>query len=135
MFAQNRQLPAIEKMQVLEEALIILNRADRPWDVIVKGNAIIARWKWEDRDFFAPRAVSEEIKRYALIVVLVENCRWREVEEPDGTGEEEYGFGREEDCLAGEDVFAGFEFDTKIIKTPVHEFLKARGWKKACWFS
>ena len=134
MFAQNRQLPAIGKHQVLQEAPDILNREGRPWQVTVEGDAIIARWKWADEKYFGPHAVSDETKSYAFIVVLDENGRWREVDEPDGTAEEEFGFGREESDPAGEAGFGGFVFDTKIIKAPVHEFLTARGWKKAGWF-
>ena len=134
MFTQNRQLPAIEKQQVLEEAPNRLNRTDRPWQVTIEGDALIARWKWEDENFFAPCAVSDETKSYAFIVVLGENGRWRELDEPDGTAEEEYVFGRDGEDPVGETGFGGFIFDPAIIKAPFYEYLTECGWKKAGWF-
>ena len=147
-----------EKQEVLSGAAAALNKPDRPWEVTVEGNSIVARWKWMDAVFFAPSEVNAETKEYTFTVVLNDKGKWSELDKTEETskgasfsdGKLKFGaskdmfagkksqksisFGVGKDKQTGESGLIKHKFDTSSVKQPVREYLTNCGWKKAGLF-
>ena len=67
------------KEEVLNNALIVLNKPDKPWEVTIANDSIVVKWKWMDATFFAPNEITNEVKEYSYIVTLT-------VSDEDGNG-------------------------------------------------
>lgn len=147
-----------DKQAVLARAAAALNSPDRPWEVKVQGDSILARWKWMDARFFSPQQVNDEVREYIFTATLTDKGTWKE---SDTTKEKsssarleggklsfgtstssfkgkkfgksvEFGVGKNRET--GETGVVGFNFDTSAVKQPVRDYLTARGWKKAGLF-
>ena len=66
------------KEEVLNNALIVLNKPDKPWEVTITNDSIVAKWKWMDATFFAPSEITNEVKEYSYIVTLTDKGKWIE---------------------------------------------------------
>lgn len=141
-----------EKNRVLQDAPIVLNQPDRPWEVTVEGDTIIANWKWMDATFFAPDKVTHAIKNFTFLVTLKDNGKWKEL---DKVAQEEAAISKNgaqfskkkfvgktmqksiQIGVGAKDGKIGViksEFDTAAIKTPIRDYLMQCGWKKAGLF-
>lgn len=60
------------KEEVLNNALIVLNKPDKPWEVTITNDSIVAKWKWMDATFFSPNEITNEVKEYSYIVTLTD---------------------------------------------------------------
>lgn len=144
-----------EREIVLQEADKALNKADKPWEIKVEGNCIVANWKWMDATFFSQTKVTNEVKEYTFIVELKDNGKWKETDKinntqkyigTDGkigaskeffvgsTTKKSYTFAIGKDNRTGETGAIGFKLDTSLIKEAVREYLTSCGWKKAGFF-
>lgn len=144
-----------DKQAVLSEAPGALNRPDQPWEVVVEGDSIVARWKWMDATFFAPNEVNNETKEFTFAVTLTNKGTWKEMDttkQKSGgvqfkngslsfgtssstfkgkTNQKSIQFGLGKNNQTGEVGLVGFKFDTTTVKQPVRDYLTACGWKKA----
>jgi len=66
----------VQKHIVLAEAPDALNRPDQPWEVSVEGDSIVARWKWEDPDWFKTQEVTADIRAFSYSVTLSDRGSW-----------------------------------------------------------
>jgi hypothetical protein len=147
-----------EKQKVLSDAPGALNRPDQPWEAVIEGDSIIARWKWMDATFFAPGEVNDQTKEFTFTVTLTEKGTWKErdtiITKSAGVGmsggklsfggsssvfvgktnQKSFTFGTGKDKQSGETGFIGFKFDTTMVKKPIRDYLTACGWKKAGLF-
>jgi len=143
-----------DKQTVLAQAAQTLNRPDQPWEVTVEDDSIIARWRWMDGTFFAPTAVTQEVRDFIFTVTLKDDGRWKERDNKKeraltiGLGGVSGQFGTFSgkatekatefrlgvNNQTGEAGVVGFKFDTALIKQPIRDYLTACGWKKAGLF-
>jgi len=147
-----------QKQQTLQNAPGALNRPDRPWQVTVEGDALVARWKWMDATFFAPHEVNAETRDYTFTVTLSDKGTWKELDKSEDKaagvqmsgGKLSFGassstfigkqtrksfeFGLGQNNQTGQAGLIGFKFDTTAVKQPIREYLTACGWKKAGLF-
>lgn len=147
-----------EKQRVLDAAPDALNREDRPWQVTVEGDSIVARWKWMDATFFAPKEVTEEAKEYSFTVILNDKGKWKEVDQSEQksagvsmgggklsiggssqkfigkTTQKSFEFGVGANKQTGEAGLVGFKLDTSQVKKPIRDYLAGCGWKKSGLF-
>ena len=147
-----------EKQAVLFNAPGALNRADRPWEVIVEGDSIIARWKWMDATYFAPHEINDETRQFTFIVTLTDKRTWKELDKTENkssgvkmsggklsfgsssnsftgkSNQKSFSFGVGKDNQTGEVGVIGFKFNTTDVKQPVRDYLTACGWKQAGMF-
>ena len=148
----------VQKQQVLYDAVNVLNRPDQPWVVTVEGDAIVGRWKWMDATFFAPAALTEDIKTYTFTVKLDDKGKWKELDTKEekesgvsmsggtlsfGTSKSSFKgkttqksiqFGIGKDNQTGKVGVVGFKVDTDLVKKPIRDYLTSCGWKKAGLF-
>jgi len=148
----------VEKKQVLQDATDVLNKSNQPWEVIVLGDSIVARWKWMDAAFFAPSEVNNETKQYTFTVKLKDNGKWKEIDKTENkssgigmsggklsfggssntftgkTNQKSIQFGVGKNNQTGETGIVGFKFDTTPVKQSIRDYLKFCGWKKAGLF-
>ena len=156
--AQMQAQPQTQKQYTLQVAPAALNRPDRPWEVTVEGDCIVARWKWMDATFFSPHEITNETQNYTFTVVLSDKGTWREEDKSEekksgvkasgGTvgfgsssstfvgnqSKKSFSFGVGQDNQTGQAGFVGFKFDTNAVKAPIREFLVSCGWKKSGLF-
>ena len=147
-----------EKQAVLANAPGALNRPDRPWEVAIEGDSIVARWKWMDAAFFSPHEISDETKQFTFIVTLTDKRTWKELDATENktggvkmsggklsfgassnkfmgkTNQKSFQFGLGKDNQTGEVGLIGFKFNTTDVKQPVRDYLTACGWKQAGLF-
>ena len=147
-----------EKAKVLNDAQFALNKQEQPWYVTVEGNSIIARWKWNDQNFFNLNEVGNEVKEYFFTVTLDDKGKWRELDKTEEsskgikmeggqislgaskssfmgkTNQKSFSmeFGKNKDT--GKFEVSKSKFDTTMVKQPVRDFLTSNGWKKAGLF-
>lgn len=138
-----------KKDKVLKDAPFVLNKRDQPWEVIVKGDTIEARWKY--------KAVSSSMSRtrikehlFVFAVTLNDAGKWWEDLDIIGTTPNSPSF---KESFIGKTyqkslVFSidrnkqtgkmklnkDLEMDTVTIKRAIREYLTACGWKKAKLF-
>ena len=53
---------SMDKQTVLAQAPGALNKSDQPWEALLEGDPIVARWKWMDATFFAPHEVNNNVQ-------------------------------------------------------------------------
>ena len=147
-----------EKQTVLANAPGALNRPDRPWEVTIEGDSIVARWKWMDATFFAPHEICDETKQFTFVVSLTDKRTWKELDRTENktsgvkmsggklsfgsssssfqgkTNQKSFSFGAGKNNQTGESGFIGFKFNTTDVKQPVRDYLTACGWKPAGLF-
>ncbi|AXE39122.1 hypothetical protein [Acidipropionibacterium virtanenii] len=147
-----------DKQAVLAGAPAALNRPDQPWEVMVDGDSIVARWKWMDARFFSPQQVNDEVRQYTFTATLTDRGTWKESDKKKSasanvrfeggkvsfgkstsgfrgkTTEKSFEFGVGKNRQTGEVGAMGFAFDTSAVKRPVRDYLSACGWKKAGLF-
>ena len=147
-----------DKQTVLNRAPGALNRPDQPWEAVVQGDSIIARWKWMDAAFFAPHEVSNEVRDYTFTVTLDNKGKWKEIDKTEQkssgvrmsggglsfgsststfkgkTSQKSFSFGTGVNNQTGEAGLVGFKFDTSAVKQPIRGYLTSCGWKKAGLF-
>ena len=146
------------KQTVLANAPGTLNRPERPWEVTVFGDSIVARWKWMDATFFAAHEISDETKQFTFTVTLTDNGTWKELDRTENkksgvkmsggklsfgsssstfkgkTNKKSFQFGVGKNNQTGEAGVIGFKFNTTDVKQPVRDYLTSCGWKKAGLF-
>ena len=66
------------KSEILAKALE-LNGDDKKYQITVEGDTIITRVKWMDATFFAPDAVTDEVKTFEYAVKIHDNGKYSEV--------------------------------------------------------
>ena len=149
---------SMDKNQVLQNAPGALNRPNLPWEVIVQGDSIVARWKWMDATFFAPHEVNNETRQFAFTVTLTNKGTWKELDQTEKkssgvkfeggnlsfgsskstfagkTNQKSIQFGIGKNNQTGEAGIVGFKFDSTMLKQPVRDYLTSCGWKKAGLF-
>lgn len=140
----------VEKQKVLNDALITLNNDNQPWKVIVEGDSIIGKWKWEDARFFSPNGLTDRVKNFAFKVTLNDDGKWHEmdvVEEKEvsyditsgkisfeksflngNTNRKTFTIGVGQDNKTSEVGVINSNFDTSLIKEPIRNYLKKCGW-------
>lgn len=140
------------KEEVLNNALIVLNKSDRPWEVTITNNSIVARWKWMDETFFAPNEITNEVKEYNYTVTLTDKGKWIEKDNTIeiekninfGEGKLEFGSSNFSGYTVGKSITIGFgknndsgkigiqkfKYDTSIIKNEIKNYLQECGYKK-----
>ncbi len=145
----------VEKSKVLEDAKMVLNNESQPFEVNIEGDSIVAKWKWMDAGFFGIGVITDEIKEFTFQVILDDKGKWHEVDSSKskkskfhikgmsfetstfkGTSMNKsftIGFGKNKQT--DETGIVQFQFDTKLIKEPIRNYLKNCGWKKAGLFS
>ena len=147
-----------DKQKVLFDALEALNRPDRPWEVIIENDSIIARWKWMDATFFSPHEITDETKQFTFTVTLTDKGTWKELDKTENktsgvnmsggtlsfgsssnsftgkTNQKSFSFGAGRNNQTGESGIIGFKFNTTEVKQSVREYLMSCGWKKAGLF-
>ena len=147
-----------EKLKALQDAPHALNRPDRPWEVTVEGDSIVARWKWMDATFFAPHEVSDETRQFTFIVTLTDKGTWKELDQTENksagvkmnggkltiggssssfmgkTNQKSFQFGVGKNNQTGQAGLIGFKFNTTAVKQPIRDYLTSCGWKKAGLF-
>jgi len=148
----------MNKQEVLAQAPGALNRQNQPWEVTVQGDSIVGYWRWMDATFFAPGAVSNEIKQYVFTVTLTDKGTWKELDKTESksggvkmgggkvsfgsssnsfvgkTNQKSFQFGVGKDNQTGQAGVIGFTYDTTLVKKPIRDYLTACGWKKAGLF-
>lgn len=148
----------VEKQKVLQDALIALNRPGQPWEAIITGDSIVARWKWMDATFFAPHEVNDETRQFTFTVTLTDKGTWKEIDKTEEkasnvkmsggklsfgsssntfvgkTNQKSISFGVGKNNQTGETGIVGFKFNTTTVKEPIRDYLVACGWKKAGLF-
>ena len=118
------------KEEVLNNALIVLNKPDKPWEVTITNDSIVAKWKWMDATFFAPNEITNEVKEYSYIVTLTDKGKWTE---KDIISESiTIGFGKNND--SNESGIVRFKYDTSNIKNEIKNYLQECGYKKKSLF-
>jgi len=144
----------VNKQMILQNVQNDLNQSNKPWEVTVQGDSIIAYWKWMDATFFSVNEVTKEVKEYKFIVTLLDNFKYSEKDISvqnnvsfDGNrvsfGKSAFsghqtsksftiGFGK--DNQSNEVGIIKNKFDTKEIKKEIREYLKKCGWKKKTLF-
>ena len=144
-----------EKQTVLANAPGALNRPDRPWEVTVEGDSIVARWKWMDATFFAPHEISDETRQFTFVVSLTDKRTWKEIDKTESktsgvkmsggklsfgsssssfsgkSNQKSFSLGLGKDNQTGEAGIIKFKFNTTDVKKPVRDYLTACGWKQA----
>ena len=149
---------ATDKQAVLAGAPGALNRPDRPWEVAVEGDSIVARWKWMDATFFSPTAATEEIRLFTFTATLTDKGTWKELDKSEkksgglSMGGGKVGFGGSSSTFVGKTAQKSISFtigkdsqtgkmgvvkssfDTAEIKKPIRDYLTGCGWKKAGLF-
>ena len=147
-----------DKQTVLANAPGALNKLDRPWEVTVEGDSIVARWKWMDATFFSPHEISDETKQFTFTVTLTDKRTWKELDRTENktsgvkmsggklsfgsssssfsgkTNQKSFSFGAGKNNQTGEVGLIGFKFNTTDVKQPVRDYLLACGWKPAGMF-
>ena len=150
--------PMSEKQRVLLNAPGALNRPDRPWEVVIEGDSIIARWKWMDAMFFAPHEISDETRQFTFTVTLTDKRTWKELDRTENkksgvkmsdgklsfgsssnsfkgkTNQKSFQLGVGKNNQTGEAGIIGFKFNTTDVKQPVRDYLTSCGWKQAGLF-
>lgn len=136
--------------EVLENAMIELNKPENPWEITIEGNNIVASWKWMDATFFSPNEVNDDVKTFKYIVTLFKNGKYKEKDIAKqsnirvsgnglsfstggfvgSTAGKSVTFGLGKDHNSGKTGFVTAKFDTAIIKQPIKEYLKRCGFKK-----
>lgn len=140
------------KEEVLNNALIVLNKPDKPWEVTIANDSIVVKWKWMDATFFSPNEITNEVKEYSYIVTLTDKGKWTEKDITSetekniniGEGKLEFGssnfsghtvsksitigFGKNND--SNESGIVRFKYDTSIIKNEIKNYLQECGYKK-----
>jgi len=148
----------LDKQKVLADAPGALNSPDQPWEVIVQGDSIIARWKWMDATFFAPQEVNEETRQFTFTVTLSGKGTWKETDKTENksagmkmsggklsfgsstqsfkgkTSQKSFSFGTGVNNQTGQAGLVGFKFDTSLVKQPIRDYLTRCGWKKSGLF-
>ena len=143
------------KQIALANAPDALNRPDRPWEVTIEGDSIVARWKWMDARFFAPHEISNETRQFTFTVTLSDKMTWKEIDKTENktsgvkmsggklsfgsssnsfkgkTNQKSFSFGVGQNNQTGEAGIIGFKFNTTDVKQPVRDYLISYGWKKA----
>ncbi|MCL2889446.1 MAG: hypothetical protein FWE65_03370 [Eggerthellaceae bacterium] len=147
---------AYEKQQVLQWAPQSLNLQNQPWYVTVEGDSIVARWKWMDVQWFAPKEVTKELQAYTFTITLKGNGKYKELDttvkkastiQDMGGGKVKLGTSQQvfigkktEKAVAGgigmnnttgQVGVVGFKYSTDYIKQPVRAFMQNCGWQKA----
>ena len=166
MYAPSQPQPPVQSVggmmadmrTVLFNAPGALNRPDQPWEAVVEGNSIIARWKWMDARFFSAHEVNDETRQFTFIVTLSENGKWKELDRTEKkssgvsmsggklgfgsssssfkgkTNQKSFQLGVGQNKQNGQAGIVSFKFDTTALKQPVRDYLTACGWKKAGMF-
>lgn len=141
-----------DKQKVLAEAEKVLNGPDKPWEVTIEGDKIIAKWKWLDATFFSPADINNQVKSFVFIVTLKDNGLWKE---KCKTSERKINFDiRSGKITISNDTFIGLstrtsytaglgvdnntgkvgivtsKFDTDRIKAAIRAYLASCGWKR-----
>jgi hypothetical protein len=140
------------KAQTLYEATLVLNRPDMPFQYSVQGDAIVGYWKWMDAAFFAPQAVTDEIREYSFTCTLDDDGTYKETDHvktgsagldvsggklsfgggtstfKGKTSQKSFSIGIGHDRNTGETGLITAQFDTTRVKTPLRTFLAQRGW-------
>ena len=146
------------KQTVLASAPGALNKPERPWEVTVVGDSIVARWKWMDATFFAPHEISDETKQFTFTVTLTDKGTWKELDKTEKkssgvkmsggklsfgsssstfkgkTNQKSFQLGVGQNNQTGETGIIRFKFNTTDVKQPVRDYLTACGWKPAGLF-
>lgn len=131
------------KSNILADAPAALNKPGQPWEVQVKGDALVARWIWEDASYI----VNHEIKSFTFTATLYDQGKWKERELyeksfPGGKSAHlgktsqktiEFSLGRNKDTGKPE-IGEVSTMDTAIIKSAIRDYLTSHGWKKAKFF-
>jgi hypothetical protein len=145
----------MSKQAVLSQAMAALNKPGQPWEASVRGDSIVAYWRWMDATFFSPHEVTNAVKEYTFTVTLSDKGTWKEIDKTETassgakmsggtlsfgssksgfsgkTSQKSFQFGAGKDNQTGEVGLIGFKFDTTTVKQPVRDYLTACGWKKA----
>ena len=148
----------LNKQKVLADAQGALNNPDQPWEVTVQGDSIVARFKWMDATFFAPREVNEETRQFTFTVTLSDKGTWKEIDKTENkssgvkmsggklsiggskqsfmgkTNQKSFSFGTGVNNQTGQAGLIGFKFDTSLVKQPIRDYLMCCGWKKGGLF-
>jgi len=148
----------LDKQKALADAPGALNRPDQPWEVTVEGDSIVARWKWMDATFFAPREVNDEIRQFTFTVTLSGKGTWKEIDKAENkssgvkmsggklsiggskqsfmgkTSQKSFSFGTGVNNQTGQAELIGYKFDTSLVKQPIRDYLTRCGWKKGGLF-
>ncbi len=144
------------KQKMLDDAMMVLNNANNPWEVMVEGDCIIASWKWLDARFFGPQTITDEKKEYKFIVTLKDNGKYKETDimktkKPQinfRNGKLSFGSSAQQGNLMSKSIRIGLgkdkqtgeygliksTFSTEAVKDPIRRYLKDNGWKKAGLF-
>ena len=140
----------VEKQKLLKDAMVVLNNDNQPWKVIIEGDSIIAKWKWEDARFFSATGLTESVKNFTFKVTLDDNGKWHEMDIVDEkktkidlssgkmsfensffngkTSRKTITIGVGQNKETGEVGVVKSNFDTSIIKEPIRNYLKKCGW-------
>ena len=140
------------KEEVLNNALIVLNKPDKPWEVTITNDSIVAKWKWMDATFFSPNEITNEVKEYSYIVTLTDKGKWiekdvtSEKEKNINIGENKIEFGSSnfsghtanksitigfgKNNTTNETGIVAFKYDTSLIKNEIRNYLQECGYKK-----
>ena len=140
----------VDKKTILQNVQNDLNQTNRPWEINVQGDSIIASWKWMDATFFSPNDVTNEVKEYKFIVTLLDNAKKTKkdinVQSSSSINGNGLSFGKS--AFVGHQVSKSFtigfgkdnstdevgvikaKFDTSEIKKTIRDYLTNCGWKK-----
>lgn len=143
----------INPQQVYNGVLALNNDSSNPFHYeIGQDGKIYGFWNWKNAILFQPGAVTSEVRDYVFIVTLDFNkMKWHELDKSSestvsaGKGKisfEKSGFAGKQnnkhfEIALGHDRNSGdtgvivTKFDTLKVKTPVREYLKSIGFKKA----
>ena len=145
----------MEKQKVLADAPGVLNKPDQPWEVVIEGDSIVARWKWMDATFFSPQDITNAVKEYTFTVKLNDNGKYVETDRMEQksagvnmsggklkfgsssntfigkTSQKSIQFGIGKNNQTGDMGIIGFKFDTSAVKQPIREYLAACGWENS----
>lgn len=148
----------MDKQTVLAQAPGALNRPDRPWEVRIEGDSIIAYWKWMDGAFFAPSEVDKQTKEYTFTVTLTDKGTYKEQdttkdkEKHIGIGvgklsvgaslggskgklnQKSFEIGLGRNNQTDETGLVDVKFNTTAVKQPIRDYLTSCGWKHAGLF-
>jgi hypothetical protein len=148
----------IDKEKVLNDAPNVLNNNNEGWEVSIKGDSIVAKWKWMDATFFSPEEINDEVKDYTFTVTLKNKGKYKEQDSTknisknisvnDGkiglggsfssfkgnTNQKSFSIGFGKDNKTDDVGILVNKFDTDLVKKPIREYLKSCGWKKAGLF-
>lgn len=144
----------VDKQTILQNIQSDLNQPDRPWEVTIQENSIVATWKWMDATFFSPSNITNKVKEYKFIVTLLDNCKWSEkdISHQDKTQINGGGLSSSKSIFIGSQTQKSFsigfgkdnntdkvgiiknKFDTNEIKKVIRDYLTKCGWKKKGFF-